>query len=639
MPGYTPSVRYCPACKATFLSTTLCPRDGVRLTVEGGDPLLGEVLGSRYRILDRMAAGGMGQVYRAAHARIASQFAVKVLYGDLAQDPEMRRRFEREAEAASVLQSRYITRVIDFGETERGVLYLVMELISGPTLTDAVVRAGALDAARALRITRQIARGLSHAHERGVLHRDLKPDNVLLATEDDTEEVAKILDFGIARVREKPGVTQAGQVLGTPEYMAPEVFTGAEPDARADVYALGAILFQLVSGRAPYQAASIPELYKLHLAGALPATRVPVDAAVLGAVRALMAPAKLDRPPSARAALELLDAVVPAPVTRPIPLTAPAATAATVPTRTDATPEIAAAVGKAIRAAIVAGAPRYNAGDAEGCAQGYRACAESLLVNELAKSGHEALRARLTAALVRSAKLAPANAAWELRYGFDDVLDALGAQVSVDVSRAPARFSQSPEYPSVARQLELAARIGARRLQAGQSDAVGAYYTAFGEALRLRVTAKPGLEPIAQHLEQALRDAAQLPPQDTGVILGAALDALRFERARITSNVRAAGAERLEDCPRLPEIQQLLVQAIGVGASAYNGGDIEGCCRVYVAAAQRILSQLAVGSGSGAVRARLTTALEKAGAGTPDDGAWALRHAFDAVLEARRPGR
>src|SRR4051812_25720443 len=126
-----------------------CPRDGTALTVEGGDPLLGEVLGERYRILERISAGGMGQVYRAAHTRIASLCAVKVLFGELAGEEDMRTRFTREAEAASILQSRYITRVIDFGETKSGLLYLVMELLDGMLLANAITRSQGFTEARA----------------------------------------------------------------------------------------------------------------------------------------------------------------------------------------------------------------------------------------------------------------------------------------------------------------------------------------------------------------------------------------------------------------------------------------------------------------------------------------------------------
>ncbi len=181
-------MRYCPVCKATYLSRMQCPRDGSKLSLEQGDPLIGEVLG-RYKVLERMAAGGMGQIYRAAHVRIASLSAIKVLYGDLAADADMRARFEREAEAFSCLNSRYITRVIDFGETPTGLLYLVMELLDGTSLASAIARSGGLAPERAVRIFRRLALGLAHAHERGIVHRDLKPDNVMLVNEDDEPDV------------------------------------------------------------------------------------------------------------------------------------------------------------------------------------------------------------------------------------------------------------------------------------------------------------------------------------------------------------------------------------------------------------------------------------------------------------------
>ena len=177
------------------------------------DPLLGAVLGERYRVLDHLASGGMGQVYRAAHTRIASLFAVKVLYGDLAYDEPMRARFEREAEVASLLQSRYIVRVVDFSQSDSGLLYLAMEHLAGDTLADLVRRAGRVEPRRALELAVQVARGLAHAHERGVVHRDLKSENVMVIREDDVD-VAKVLDFGVARLRHGARLTGSRGEIG-----------------------------------------------------------------------------------------------------------------------------------------------------------------------------------------------------------------------------------------------------------------------------------------------------------------------------------------------------------------------------------------------------------------------------------------
>src|SRR5678816_3885215 len=164
-------MRYCETCRAAFRAAATCPRDRLALRADIGDPLIGHVLGDRFRVLERIAAGGMGQVYRAAHTRIASLFAIKVLYGDIAHEDRMRMRFQREAEAASCLQSRYIVRVVDFDRSPEDLLYLAMEHLDGACLSSLVAREGGLDTPRAIKLARQIASGLSHAHERGIVHR------------------------------------------------------------------------------------------------------------------------------------------------------------------------------------------------------------------------------------------------------------------------------------------------------------------------------------------------------------------------------------------------------------------------------------------------------------------------------------
>jgi serine/threonine-protein kinase len=269
------------------------------------------VLGDRYRILERIAAGGMGQVYRAAHTRIASLFALKVLYGDIAHDAAMRSRFQREAEAASCLHSRHIVRVVDFGESADGLLYLAMEHLDGMSLTSVISRDGPLASRRAANVTRQIAVGLAHAHERGIVHRDLKADNVMLVEEDDEPEVVKLLDFGVARMRNDARLTQIGQVIGTPPYMAPEQFMGADVDARADLYALGVITYEMLAGSPPFDAQSVIELADQHLQSPPPPIRdknpnADVPAGLEATVHRLLAKSPGDRYPSARAVLAAL---------------------------------------------------------------------------------------------------------------------------------------------------------------------------------------------------------------------------------------------------------------------------------------------------------------------------------------------
>ncbi|HVY49018.1 MAG TPA: serine/threonine-protein kinase, partial [Minicystis sp.] len=306
-------MRYCDVCRAAFQALRTCPKDRVATKAGVEDPLLGHVLGDRYRVLERIASGGMGQVYRAAHTRIASLFAVKVLYGDLAYEATMRSRFAREAEAAACLQSRHIVRVVDFSESDEGLLYLAMEHLEGRPLA-AVIEKGALAPARAVHVATQIARGLAHAHERGIVHRDLKPANVMLIREDDEPDVVRLLDFGIARLGGSSGLTLAGSVMGTPEYMAPEQYRGIEVDARADLYALGIMLFEMLTGSLPFVSDTVAEFARLHafeppppLAGRADGARVAPELEAV--VARLLRKAPNERYASARDVIDALRAV------------------------------------------------------------------------------------------------------------------------------------------------------------------------------------------------------------------------------------------------------------------------------------------------------------------------------------------
>src|SRR5262245_24764019 len=202
-----------------------------------------------YEILSSLGAGGMGEVYRARDTRLDRTVALKVLPSHLAESPESRQRFEREARAISALSHPHICTLHDVGR-EDGVAYLVMEYLEGETLADRLKR-GALPIDLALRHGAEIADALDRAHRQGIVHRDLKPGNVML-----TKEGAKLLDFGLAKVRSaRPGdesdptLTEAGRLLGTPRYMAPEQVEGKEPDARTDIFALGNVLYEMVTGQ------------------------------------------------------------------------------------------------------------------------------------------------------------------------------------------------------------------------------------------------------------------------------------------------------------------------------------------------------------------------------------------------------
>jgi serine/threonine-protein kinase len=210
--------------------------------------LIGAVLGERYRLEARLGRGGMGTVYRARHAQVGRAFAVKVLHPRFLGDDRMRRRFAREAALAGSLHHTNVASVVDAGEMPEGRRYLVMEYAEGETLFDAITREAPLPPARFLSIVKQLCGGLQHAHDLGLIHRDLKPENVIVERERDGTDHPRIVDFGVAIVREDAAssdadrLTSVGLVIGTPMYMAPEHATGKAIDHRIDLFALGVIL-------------------------------------------------------------------------------------------------------------------------------------------------------------------------------------------------------------------------------------------------------------------------------------------------------------------------------------------------------------------------------------------------------------
>ena len=212
----------------------------------------------------------MGTVYRAVHTLMDKPVAVKILRGDHAGDPEAVARFHREARSASRLDHEHCIRVTDFGQSE-DLLFLAMELLDGESL-GALIRRGPVPAGLAAAIAHAISEALAHAHEQGVIHRDLKPDNVFLARRS-RQDVVKVLDFGLARIVGKgsgdpsagPAITQAGMVFGTPEYMAPEQAESGPVDARTDLYALGVILYHMLTGELPFRAPSFLALLSKHV--------------------------------------------------------------------------------------------------------------------------------------------------------------------------------------------------------------------------------------------------------------------------------------------------------------------------------------------------------------------------------------
>ena len=231
---------------------------------DGSDPLLGTTIAGRFTILGRLGRGSMGAVYRARQEAVGRDVALKLVRQDRAHDPETKGRFEREARAISALVSPHTVTAFDFGEAEDGSWFLAMEMLEGETVGDRLRRVGRLDWFDALRFTRDALESLAEAHAKGIIHRDLKPDNlflsrVLSSAGGIAQESCKVLDFGIAKWSRDEDAskidqleTQAGTVFGTPRYMSPEQAQGTPLDARSDLYSLGVLLYQMLSGRAPF---------------------------------------------------------------------------------------------------------------------------------------------------------------------------------------------------------------------------------------------------------------------------------------------------------------------------------------------------------------------------------------------------
>jgi len=244
--------KVCPQCANEYLTTDrFCPRDGSPLRPKGGDdPLIGRIIADRYLILAKLGEGGMGRVYLGEHMKMNRQCAIKVMNPNLVNDTDSATRFAREASNAARILHPNVAAVFDYGEADK-IVYLVMEFVDGEPLSTILEREGALDPRRAVDLARQIADGLGAAHELGLVHRDLKPDNVIVARSRNQREIPKVVDFGIAKAvtgMDQEGLTRSGLVIGTPEYMAPEQLLGDPVDARADVYSLGCILYQMLTG-------------------------------------------------------------------------------------------------------------------------------------------------------------------------------------------------------------------------------------------------------------------------------------------------------------------------------------------------------------------------------------------------------
>lgn len=253
-------MKYCPLCGKNYEDEAqACAVDGATLRIsEKKDPYLGNLIKGRYQVLSKLGEGGMGTVYLAEQVSVGRKVAIKFLLGNYASDDAFIGRFRREARLAASLNHRNIVIVYDFDQANDGTLFIVMEHLSGQKLSDVIRRDGSLDFSRATRLGLQIAEGLDAAHHAGVIHRDIKPDNIMVAGAGASEQI-KLMDFGIARLRDTGNasqITRAGLIVGTPAYMAPEQIEGSEVSDKTDIYALGVVLYEMLSGNVPFKAAT-----------------------------------------------------------------------------------------------------------------------------------------------------------------------------------------------------------------------------------------------------------------------------------------------------------------------------------------------------------------------------------------------
>ena len=237
------------------------------------DPLLGKVLADRFEMLDRIGEGGMGVVYRARQISVDRIVAIKVLNAQVAQDPQWVGRFINEAKACSKLQHPNTVRLIDFGQTREGLLFMAMEFLDGQSIRTAIDRGGRMQPARVLKIISQCCQSLAEAHNLGIIHRDIKPDNLFLVSLGGQPDFVKVLDFSVAKLKQQSGSamqTQAGVVFGTPNYMSPEQGRGLPLDARSDIYALGIVAYEMLMGRPPFSSQNPMEVLAMHVRTPVP---------------------------------------------------------------------------------------------------------------------------------------------------------------------------------------------------------------------------------------------------------------------------------------------------------------------------------------------------------------------------------
>jgi eukaryotic-like serine/threonine-protein kinase len=533
--------------------------------------LVGTTLDGRYELTAHLATGGMGAVFRARHVHLRKEVAVKVLRPDLSAASEIVERFRREAEIASALEHENIVRVTDFGRTDGGWLFLVMELLAGESLFDRIRRERLLSPEDAVPILWQVCAGLEAAHAMGVVHRDLKPENVFLARTASGREVTKILDFGICKITDPASgsATQAGMVVGTPEYLSPEQAMGGEVDVRADLYTVGLIGWRILAGRHPFKTDDPRALLMMQATKPVPPLTEPrPDLAglplLVSAVARACAKEPADRPQTAGALRQQLQAalgtafVMPPGATPAPPLSLAALPAASPqydaastidPTRSFTPP--AAPPSRSLLAAIRLARVRLAFGRLTNAARdtarrlGRRAASRGRNI-----VGHARARPRLAGAagvaLLAAVGLAGV-AAWNRGRAVAEAEELLVAGRAREAAAVlDGELARRPGDPAL---LVLKGRA-LHRVPGAVSDGVEAYQAAYANG----PLDPHALQDLAQDLgrERSLADRAARLLRDVGpaavpVVAAAAIEGAGPQRLRALTLLRDLGAEETVD--------------------------------------------------------------------------------------------
>jgi hypothetical protein len=284
--------------------------DELALMEASASERVGQILAERYRLDALLGIGGMGAVYKGFHLGLRRPVAIKLLHPALARDAHISKRFDREAHSVSRLEHPNCVQVTDFGTTEDGTKYLVMQYLEGHELERLLEREAAMPFARATALILQILHGLAHAHRQGVAHRDLKPENVFVTTDHEGRETLKLVDFGISKITSGPGsdkLTRAGLVFGTPDYMSPEQALGQASDHRADIYAAGILFFRMLTGTLPFTADDPVSLIRMQVTQPLPALPASVPAHLSAIVERMTAKSADERIGSAEEVIAALE--------------------------------------------------------------------------------------------------------------------------------------------------------------------------------------------------------------------------------------------------------------------------------------------------------------------------------------------